>query len=98
MIKMKLEWEHNGKKFEEWTLPWDIAEAEAITETQVVERLGKRLPPTLAQLFHIAYSIQKRISDKPVGKFEDWRTGVVHITSNSYDATNFTQPEVSQES
>lgn len=94
MFKIQMEWEHNGKRFEEWSLPWDIAEAEIQTETTFAEQAMQGKPPTVAQLFWVAYTIQKRTSDKPIGKFEDWRTGVVHIVGKGFDATNFTQPEV----
>ena len=92
-----MEWEHNGNKFEEWTVPWDIAEAEIQTGTTFMERAMQDKPPTLEQFFWVAYSIQKRISTKPVGKFEDWRQGVVHVIGKNTGATNFTQPEASAE-
>jgi hypothetical protein len=41
--------------------------------------------------------MQKRLSDKPVGKFEDWRSSVVHINSKDFATTNFTKPEASKE-
>jgi hypothetical protein len=41
--------------------------------------------------------MQRRISDKPVGRFEDWRSSVVHINSKDFATTNFIQPEVSKE-
>jgi hypothetical protein len=41
--------------------------------------------------------MQRRLSDKPVGRFEDWRSQVVHINSKDFATTNFTQPEVSKE-
>jgi hypothetical protein len=39
--------------------------------------------------------MQKRLDDKPVGTFETWRQNVVHIFARDFEATNFTQPEVS---
>jgi hypothetical protein len=98
MFKMKLEWTlENGKTFEEWTIPWEIAVAEKETSTSFLKQFKEELPPSLEQQFWLAYQIQKRISDKPVGKFEDWRSQVVHINAKDFETTNFTQPEVSKE-
>lgn len=95
---MKLEWTlENGKTFEEWTIPWEIAVAEKETSTSFLKQFKEELPPSLEQQFWLAYQIQKRISDKPVGKFEDWRSQVVHINAKDFETTNFTQPEVSKE-
>jgi hypothetical protein len=98
MFKMKLEWTlENGKTFEEWTIPWEIAVAEKETSTSFLKQFKEELPPSLEQQFWLAYQIQRRISDKPVGKFEDWRSQVVHINAKDFETTNFTQPEVSKE-
>ena len=95
---MKLEWTlENGKTFEEWTIPWEIAVAEKETSTSFLKQFKEELPPSLEQQFWLAYQIQRRISDKPVGKFEDWRSQVVHINAKDFETTNFTQPEVSKE-
>ena len=91
---MKLEWTlENGKTFEEWTIPWEIAVAEKETSTSFLKQFKEELPPSLEQQFWLAYQIQRRISDKPVGKIEDWRSQVVHINAKDFETTNFTQPE-----
>ena len=98
MFKMKLEWTlTNGKTYEEWTIPWEIAVAEKETSTSFLKQFKEELPPSLEQQFWLAYQIQRRISDKPVGKFEDWRSNVVHINAKDFETTNFTQPEASKE-
>ena len=95
---MKLEWTlENGKTFEEWTIPWEIAVAEKETSTSFLKQFKEELPPSLEQQFWLAYQMQKRLSDKPVGKFEDWRSQVIHINAKDFETTNFTQPEVSKE-
>lgn len=98
MFKIKLEWKlQDGRQFEEWSIPWEIAQAEKETGSTFLEQFKKELPPTLEQQFRIAYQIQRRVSDKPVGKFEDWRGNVVHINAKDFETTGFTQPEVSEE-
>ena len=95
---MKLEWTlANGKTYEEWTIPWEIAVAEKETSTSFLKQFKEELPPSLEQQFWLAYQMQKRLSDKPVGKFEDWRSQVIHINAKDFETTNFTQPEVSKE-
>ena len=38
MFKIKIEWTlANGKSFEEWTIPWEIAQAEKETGTTFLE-------------------------------------------------------------
>ena len=98
MFKIQIEWTlANGKSYEEWTIPWEIAQAEKETETTFLELFKRELPPSIEQQFWLAYQMQKRISDKPVGKFEDWRSQVIHINAKDFETTNFTQPEVSKE-
>jgi hypothetical protein len=98
MFKIQIEWTlANGKSYEEWTIPWEIAQAEKETKTTFLELFKRELPPSIEQQFWLAYQMQKRISDKPVGKFEDWRSQVVHINSKDFATTNFTQPEASKE-
>jgi hypothetical protein len=58
-----------------------------------LELFKRELPPSIEQQFWLAYQMQKRLSDKPVGRFEDWRSSVVHINSKDFATTNFTQPE-----
>jgi hypothetical protein len=62
-----------------------------------LELFKRELPPSLEQQFWLAYQMQRRISDKPIGRFEDWRSSVVHINSKDFATTNFTQPEASTE-
>ena len=98
MFKIQMEWTlANGKSYEEWSIPWEIAQAEKETNSLFLEQFKKQLPPSLEQQFWIAYQIQKRVSDRPVGRFEDWRSSVVHINAKDFDTTNFTQPEASTE-
>lgn len=98
MFKIKLEWTlKDGRHFEDWSIPWEIAHTEKETSTSFIEQFKKELPPSLEQQFWLAYQIQRRISDRPVGKFEDWRSNVVHINAKDFETTNFTQPEASTE-
>jgi len=98
MIKIKVEWElTNGKKFEAWTIPWDIAEAEKATGQTLYSVIKQGEPPSIEQQFYLAYNIQKRIDDRPVGSFETWKSTVVHIFARDFEQTNFTQPEASTE-
>lgn len=94
MFKIKLEWTlTDGKQYEEWTIPWEIAMAEKETGIAFIKQFKDGLPPSLEQQFWLAYQIQKRLDVKPVGKFEDWRSKVVHINAKDFETTNFTKPE-----
>jgi len=94
MFKIKLEWTlTDGKSYEEWTIPWEIAMAEKETGTAFIKQFQDGLPPSLEQQFWLAFQIQRRTSDKPIGKFEDWRSKVVHINAKDFETTNFTKPE-----
>lgn len=94
MFKIKLEWNMtDGKSYEEWTIPWEIAQAEKETGISFIKQFKEGLPPSLEHQFWLAYQIQKRINDRPIGKFEDWRSKVVHINAKDFETTNFTQPE-----
>jgi mRNA deadenylase 3'-5' endonuclease subunit Ccr4 len=96
MFKVKMEWElTNGQKYESWTIPWEIAQAEKDTGQTLFSVIKNEQPPTLDQQFRLCYQMQKRLDDKPVGTFENWRQNVVHIFARDFEATNFTQPEVS---
>jgi hypothetical protein len=98
MFKIQIEWTlTNGKSFEEWTIPWEIATAEKETGTSFIKQFKEELPPSLEQQFWLAYQMQRRLSDKPVGRFEDWRSSVVHINAKDFETTNFTKPEASPE-
>lgn len=98
MFKIKMEWElTNGKKYSDWTIPWDIAEAEAATGITLYTQVMASLPPTMEQQFRICYSMQKRLDEKPIGRFEDWRNNVIHITAKDFENTNFTKLEASTE-
>jgi hypothetical protein len=98
MFKIKLEWTlENGKSYEDWTIPWEIATAEKETGTSFIKQFKEELPPSLEQQFWLAYQMQRRLSDKPVGRFEDWRSSVVHINAKDFETTNFTKPEASPE-
>lgn len=93
-----MEWELvNGKKFTAWTIPWEIAQAEKEVGTTIFETIKNEQPPTLEHQFYLCWQMQKRLDDKPVGKFEDWRTSVVHIFAKDFSQTNFTKPEASKE-
>lgn len=93
-----MEWTlQDGRQFEEWSIPWEIAQAEKESGETLMEHFKKNNLPSLEQQFRIAYQIQGRISDKPTGKFENWRQNVVHINAKDFETTGFTKPEVSKE-
>ncbi len=44
MFKIQIEWTlANGKSYEEWTIPWEIAQAEKETKTSFIESFKKEL-------------------------------------------------------
>jgi hypothetical protein len=60
MFKIQIEWKlANGKSYEEWTIPWEIAQAEKETNTTFLELFKRELPPSLEQQFWLAYQMQK---------------------------------------
>jgi hypothetical protein len=76
MFKIQIEWTlANGKSYEEWTIPWEIAQAEKETKTTFLELFKRELPPSLEQQFWLAYQMQQQIlpSRKHRKKFD--RTG-----------------------
>jgi hypothetical protein len=98
MFKIKMEWElANGKKFTEWTIPWEIAQAEKETGATFYSLIKQEQPPSLEQQFALCYQMQRRIDDKPVGSYEAWRSNVTHIFARDFESTNFTKLEASKE-
>ena len=62
MIKIQMEWElANGQTFTEWTIPWEIAEAETATGVVLQSLAANKSEPSLDFLFQCAYQMQKRI-------------------------------------
>lgn len=98
MIKIQMEWElANGQTFTEWTIPWEIAEAETATGVVLQSLAANKSEPSLDFLFQCAYQIQKRIDDKPTGPFDAWKKNVVHLEAVDYQKSNFTKLEASKE-
>jgi hypothetical protein len=98
MIKIQMEWElANGQTFTEWTIPWEIAEAETATGVVLQSLAANKSEPSLDFLFQCAYQIQKRIDDKPTGSFDAWKKNVVHLEAVDYQKSNFTKLEASKE-
>jgi hypothetical protein len=59
MFKIQIEWKlADGKSFEEWTIPWEIAQAEKETGTTFLELFKRELPPSIEQQFWLAYQMQ----------------------------------------
>lgn len=98
MWKLQFEWTmKDGKSYEEWTIPWEVAIAENEANFVFFDdiKIGKT-PPMLFQ-FHAVYQIHSRISEKPIGKFENWRSNVTHLALKDIQSSNFTKPEVTKE-
>ncbi len=95
MLKLKIKWElESGESFEEWTIPYEIAEVEKefFNGKPAIQSFIELGEASYSILFFLAYRIQKRISDKPIPAFNLWVTKVTGI-----ERTDFDHPKLSKQ-
>lgn len=88
MLKLKLTWEmEDGSKFEEWTRPIEMASAERelYQGKSIIRILREEETPSENLLLYLAHRIHQRLSDKPVGNFDQWSKKVVEIGMPEFD-------------
>lgn len=88
MLKLKLTWEmEDGSKFEEWTRPIEMASAERelYQGKSIIRILREEETPSENLLLYLAHKIHQRLSDKPVGNFDQWSKKVVEIGMPEFD-------------
>ena len=88
MLKLKLTWEmEDGSKFEEWTRPIEMASAERelYQGKSIIRILREEETPSENLLLYLAHRIHQRLSDKPIGNFDQWSKKVVEIGMPEFD-------------
>lgn len=93
MLKLKIYWElETGEKFEEWTIPLELAlaEKEFYNGKNITGVLADEKEPSTTLLLFLAHKIHKRISDKPIPAYELWATKIIRV-----EATDLSHPKLS---
>lgn len=96
MIKLKIIWEmEDGSKFEEWTRPLELAAAERdlYKGKSIVAVLREESAPSNNFILYMAHKIHQRVSDKPVGNFDQWSKKVIDVGMPEFDVPKVTSPE-----
>ena len=97
MLKLKLTWElETGEKFEEWTRPIELAQAEKelYENKSIFKIIIEQKQPSQTLLLFLAHKMQQRVTQK-VENFETWKNKVTDIAASDFEIANFTKPEVS---
>lgn len=88
MLKLKLTWEmEDGSRFDEWTRPIEmaIAERELYKGRSIIKVLREEETPSENLLLFLAHKIHSRVSDKPIGNFDQWAKKVIEIGMPEFD-------------
>jgi len=88
MIKLKLEWElENGERYEEWTLPAELADAEieVLKGRSIIKYLRDEETPSQQLLLYLAHKLHPRVSGKPISNLESWRKKVTWVEISDFD-------------
>jgi hypothetical protein len=96
MLKLKISWElEDGSKFEEWTRPTELAmaERELFNGKSIIAVLRDDSSPSNQFLLYIAHKIHQRVSEKPVGNFEQWQKKVIEVGMPEFDLPKGSTPE-----
>lgn len=85
----------DGSKFDEWTIPIElaIAERELYKGRSIVAVLREEEVPSNHLMLFLAHKIHTRISEKPVGNFDAWCKKVVNIHIPEFDVPKDWTPE-----
>jgi hypothetical protein len=96
MLKLKISWElEDGSKFEEWTRPTELAmaERELFNGKSIIAVLRDDSSPSNQFLLFIAHKIHQRVSEKPVGNFDQWQKKVIEVGMPEFDLPKGSTPE-----
>jgi hypothetical protein len=96
MIKLKLTWEmEDGSKFEEWTRPIELANAERdlYGGKSIIAILRDEQSTSQGLMMYLAHKIHQRISDKPIGNLEQWSKKIIEIGMPEFDLPKGSSPE-----
>lgn len=96
MIKLKITWEmEDGSKFEEWTRPIELANAEKdlYGGKSIIVTLRDEQSPSNNLIMYLAHKIHQRISDKPVGNFDQWSKKIIEVGMPEFDLPKGSSPE-----
>lgn len=88
MLKLKLTWEmEDGSKFDEWTRPIElaVAERELYSGKSIIKVLREEETPSEHLLLYLAHKIHQRLSEKPIGNFDQWSKKVVDVGMPEFD-------------
>jgi hypothetical protein len=99
MLKLRIQWElETGEKFDEWTRPIEIAQAEKeFYEGKSLLKVLRDQGTASNQLcLFLGHKIQQRITNK-IEAFDTWTKKVLVIAATDLETPNFTKPEVSGE-
>jgi hypothetical protein len=97
MLKLKIKWEmEDESKFEEWTRPIELAwaERELYNGKSIVAILQEEHSASNNLLLFLAHKIHTRLSDKPVGNFDQWSKKVITLEMPDFEAGKVTSQEV----
>lgn len=95
MLKLRLKWElEDGSVYEEWTRPIELsmAERELFGGKSVIAVLRDESAPSNNLMLFLAHKIQQRISDKPIGNYDQWARKVVEVNINEFDVPKDSTP------
>lgn len=97
MLKLKLTWEmEDGSRFDEWTRPIElaVAERELYGGKSIIKILRDEETPSENLVMFLAHKVHQRISEKPIGNFDQWSKKVVEVGMPDFDLGKGTTPEV----
>ena len=99
MIKIRIQWElETGEKFDEWTRPVELAQAEKelFDGKSILKVLREEGSSSSSDCLFLAHKIQQRVTNK-IEAFDVWKKKVLDIAATEFENPNFTKPEVSGE-
>ena len=85
----------DGSKFEEWTRPIELANAEKdlYGGKSIIVTLRDEQSPSNNLIMYLAHKIHQRISDKPVGNFDQWSKKIIEVGMPEFDLPKGSSPE-----
>lgn len=95
MLKLRIKWElEDGSVYEEWTRPIELsmAERELFGGKSVIAVLRDESAPSNNFMLFLAHKIQQRLSDKPIGNYDQWAKKVVEVSISEFDVPKDSTP------
>jgi len=95
MLRFKIKWElETGEKYEEWTIPLELALAEKdlFNGKSVLRVLREDESPSTTFLLFLAHKIQTRVTKKPIA-YDVFTKQVVDVQMAEFGEPNFTKQE-----